>query len=372
MTIPFMGEEEISAAGEAIRSTWLSGNGPKGQQLESEMAKYLGVRYALLVNNCTSALHLALMSLGIKDGEAIIPNYTFTSTGLAPVLVGCKPILNEVDFDTANINVASIRKNITKKTRVIIPVHYAGLPCDMDEILEIAKEFNLPVVEDAAQALGSVYKNKMAGTLGDIGCFSFHAVKNITCGEGGAIVTNSEEIYKKAIVMRDKGTNKYFHNMKESKGFYEYISTGHNFMLSDILAAIALEQFKKLETINGMRTRHAQYLRKGLEKIPGLGLPLEYNDRKTNWHLFTVRVGKTQAFIDGMREHGVIANTHYVPLHLNSFYQEFSYKDGDFPVSEKLNDSLVRLPMYPSLTQDDLDHIVSAVKETMIRITQDH
>tara|TARA_B100000315_G_C14535387_1_gene568208 strand:+ start:496 stop:1659 length:1164 start_codon:yes stop_codon:yes gene_type:complete len=367
LLIPFLGTEEIEAAKKAILSSWISGNGPEGRKLEAKISKYLGVRFAVLVNNCTSALHLALMSLGIKDCEAIIPNYTFTSTGLAPILVGSKPVLCEVDFETANIDTCSIRKLITKKTKVIIPVHYAGLPCNMTEIKKIAKEYKLFVVEDAAQALGSKYKNKMIGTLGDIGCFSFHSVKNITCGEGGVLVTNNKEIYKKAIVMRDKGTNKYFYNQKHSKGFYEYISIGHNFMLSDILAAIALEQFKKLKTINLLRTKHAHYLINGLANVPNLIIPNLFNDRLSNWHLFTVRVpeGKTEKFINEMRKRGIETNTHYVPLHLNSFYKKFGYRKGNFPVSEKINNSLVRLPLYPSLTKGNLDKIIRSIKETM-------
>lgn len=364
---PFLGEEEVEAAGEAIRSTWVCGGGPKGQELEERLAEYLGVRYALLTTNCTSATHLALMSLGVSEGEVVIPNYTFTSTGLAPVLAGCRPVLCEVDYVTANMDVVSLREMITEKTRVIIPVHYAGLPCDMDEILGLAREHNLFVIEDAAQALGAEYKGRKAGTLGDVGCFSFHSVKNITCGEGGALVTNNEEVYKKARVIRDKGTDKYSYDLKRSKGFYEYVSMGHNYMLSDILAAVALAQFKKLETINALRSEHAEYLLEGLSGIEGLGLPVCFDDRKSNWNLFAVRVpgGMASQFADEMRRFGVVANTHYIPLHLNSFYQEFGYKKGDFPVSERLYYSLVRLPLYPDLSAEDLDHIVCSVKKTM-------
>ena len=367
LMLPFLGEEEVEAAGEAIRSTWICGGGPKGQELEERLAEYLGVRYALLTTNCTSAMHLALMGLGILEGEAVIPNYTFTSTGLAPVLAGCRPVLCEIDYATANMDVVSLRDVITEKTRVIIPVHYAGLPCDMDEILELAEEFNLFVVEDAAQALGAEYRGRKAGALGNVGCFSFHSVKNITCGEGGLMVTDDEDVYKKARVMRDKGTDKHSYDLKKSKGFYEYVSMGHNFMLSDILASIALEQFKKLESINTLRRKHAEYLIKGLEDIEDLTLPKTGDGRQSNWNLFVVRVpeGKTKLFVDEMRKFGIVTNTHYIPLHLNRFYQEFGYKKGDFPVSERLYYSLVRLPMYPSLDQKDLDHILFSVRETM-------
>lgn len=364
---PFIGDEEVKAAEEAIRSTWICGNGPKGRELEERLADYLGIRYVLLTTNCTSALHLALMSLGLEGGEAIVPNYTFTSTGLAPVLGGCRPVLCEVDFDTANIDVALLREVITEKTRAVLPVHYAGLPCDMDEITAIAEEFNLYVVEDAAQALGSVYKGRKAGTLGDVGCFSFHSVKNITCGEGGLMVTDNEEVYKRARIMRDKGTDKYAYDLKKSEGFYEYVSTGHNYMLSDILAAVALAQFKKLETIKSLRREYAEYLFEGLSGIEGLMLPVRPDDRQSNWNLFTVRVpeGKANLFVEEMRKFGVGTNTHYIPLHLNRFYRQYGYGEGAFPVSERLYASLVRFPLYPSLSREDLDHIVYSVRETL-------
>jgi dTDP-4-amino-4,6-dideoxygalactose transaminase len=364
---PYLGPEEMAAVEEVLRSTWLCGDGPKGRELEEAVAHYLGVRFALLTTNCTSAMHLALMSLGIDDGEAVIPNYTFTSTGLAPVLAGCKPVLCEVDYATANIDVFSLRERISEKTRVILPVHYAGLPCDMDEILALAEEFNLSVVEDAAQALGATYRGRHAGTFGDVGCFSFHSVKNVTCGEGGIMVTDDEEVYKRARVMRDKGTDKYSFDLKKSEGFYEYVSLGHNYMLSDILAAIALVQFKKLETINGLRKKHAEYLLRGLAGTEGLILPRVYEDRQSNWNLFTVKTseGKAQPFIDEMRTYGVVTNRHYIPLHMNRFYESFGYRGGAFPASEKLSDSLVRLPLYPGLVTDDLDHIIYSARQTM-------
>ena len=364
---PYLGTEETAAVEEVLRRTWICGDGPKGRELEEEIARYLDVRYALLTTNCTSAMHLALMSLGIDDGEAVIPDYTFTSTGLAPLLAGCQPVLCDVDYATANMDAFALRERITEKTRVIIPVHYAGLPCDMNEILELAEEFDLYVVEDAAQALGATYRGRKAGTLGDVGCFSFHSVKNVTCGEGGILVTDDEDVYKKARVMRDKGTDKYSFDLKKSEGFYEYVSLGHNYMLSDILAAIALVQFKKMETINGLRKEHAEYLLSGLSGRDGLILQREYEGRQSNWNLFTVRTpeGKAQPFIDEMRTYGVVTNRHYIPLHLNRFYERFGYSLGDFPASEKLSDSLVRLPLYPDLTTDDLDHIIYSVHKTM-------
>jgi perosamine synthetase len=362
---PYLGKEEVEAASECIRTTWISSNGPKGKAAEKMLAEYLGVKHVVLVSNCTAALHLAMMTLELKEGEVIVPDYTFTSTGLAPTLCGCKPKLSEVEFDTANIDVTKIEENITPETKAIIPVHYAGHPADMDAINEIAKKHNLIVIEDAAQAIGSEYKGKKAGTLSKVGCFSFHTVKNITCSEGGALVTNDDEIAKKARMMRDKGTNKDDFNQSGTVGFYEYISTGHNFMLSDILAAILLEQLKKVDKINEMRAKNADYLTEGLKKLEKIKLPVVKPYAKTNWHLYTIRVpeGKVDFFVKAMNAEGINANIHYPPLHMNKFYQQYGYKKGDFLVSEKVFDSLVRLPLYPHLTQEELDDIIKAVKK---------
>ena len=330
------------------------------------MCKYLGVNHTILVNNCTSALHLALMILGIKSGNVLVPDYTFTSTGLAPILVNASPKLVDVEYDTANIEVNQIERSIDSNTKCIIPVHYAGHPCEMDSINRIANENEIFVVEDAAQALGSEYKGRKAGTLSDIGCFSFHAVKNITCGEGGAIVTNDDKLAEKAVIMRDKGTNKAAFNIHQNTGFYDYVSEGHNFMLSEILAAVALEQFKKIDKITELRRKNADYMVKELKKLnnPKIILPTVKNYANTNWHLFPIKFkGDVNWFSKAMNAEGITANIHYVPLHLTTLYKKYGYKEGDFPNAERVFNSMVRLPMHPGLTKEDMDNIVKAVEK---------
>ena len=366
LTIPFMGDEEADAAATTIRSTWISSNGKVGRALEHDIASYLGVKHAILVNNCTSALHLALMALGIKGGEVIIPDYTFTSTGLAPILVGAKPVLCDVEVDTANIDTDQILQHINPRTKAINPVHYAGHPCDMDKIFSIAEEQNLTVVEDAAQAIGSEYKGRKIGSLNDtsFSCFSFHAIKNISCGEGGLITTNDEKLAYKATIMRDKGTNKKDFHQMGGVGFYEYLMEGHNFMLSEILAAVAKVQFSKLNEINALRTKHAVFFNKQLkpyeEKIK---LPIVKNYAVTNWHIYAIRVpeGKATFFSEAMNAEGIQANTHYPPLHLHSVYKKYGCTNGDFPNSEHVFDTLVRIPLYPQLGKDELHDIVAAI-----------
>lgn len=367
LTGPCFGEEEPKAAAEAVKTTWISGNGPKGKEAENLLADYLGVKHVVLVNNCTSALHLALMACGIKSGEVIVPDYTFTSTGLAPALCNCKPVLSEIEFDTANMDPNRLEENINPETKAIIPVHYAGQPCDMDAINRIAEKHGLIVIEDAAQALGSEYKGKKAGTMSKIGCFSFHSVKNISCGEGGALVTNDDDIARKAIIMRDKGTNKSDFNIQNMTGFYEYISIGHNFMMSDILAAVLVEQLKKIERINSMRAKNAEYLNKNLANIEKIKIPTIRPFAKTNWNLYPIKVpeGKADFFVKAMNAEGIQANIHYPPLHLNKFYQGYGYKKGDFPVCERVFNTLVRLPLSSDMTKEELDDIISAVKKVL-------
>jgi len=366
MVLPFFGKEEIRAVTECIESTWISSDGPKGRELEGQLQKYLKVKHAILVNNCTSAMHLGLWAADIRGGNTVIPDYTFTSTGLAPLAVQSKPKMIDVEYETANIDPNKIK--ITKETRAIIPVHYAGHAADLEPIIKKAKEENVLVIEDAAQALGSEYKEKKLGTIGDIGCFSFHAVKNITCGEGGALVTNNDEIAKKARIIRDKGTNKAEFNIHKNIGFYDYVMEGHNFMFSDILAALTLEQLKKIEEINRRRTANSQYLIKELEKLnkKNLILPIVKKYTKTNWNLFTIRVKEDISKVTkALNAEGITANIHFTPLHLTTLYKKYINKEEKFPVSEKVYGSLIRLPMYPGLTKEELDDIVKAVDKVI-------
>lgn len=366
LTKPFFGDEEKQAAIKAMDS-FVSGSGPITEQFEELLCKYLGVKNAVFLNSCTSALHLSLMVAGIKSGEAICPDYTFTSTALAAVLNNVKPVLCDVEESTCNINPELVRKLVNKNTKAIIPVHYAGHACLMEQLNEISQNAGAILVEDAAQAIGAEYKGKKLGNLSDIGCFSFHGTKNVVCGEGGALVTNNDEWAEKAFILREKGTDKHlFLKEKRKSGFYQYVSEGYSYVQSDILAAIALEQLKKADKIIGLRTKHASYLSSHLKGIPCLNLPLVKDYAKPNWHIFAVRVPENICpwVAKALNAEGIMANTHYVPLHMNKFYQDIRCA-GNFPVSNKISNSLIRLPLYPSLTKNELDDIVEAVKKVM-------
>src|SRR3989344_4759395 len=363
LNMPYFGEEEIKAATDSIKSTWVVGDGPKCREFEAELAKYFKVKHVFIVTSGTAALDLAVKTAGIK-GDIIVPNFTFTATALAATLNNCKPVLVDVQLDTINIDPELIKKNIKDNSKAIIPVDYAGHPCDIDEINQIAKENNLITIQDSAQSIGSEYKDKKIGSLMDLTCFSFHSTKNITSGEGGAITTNNDEYAEKIKIIREKGTDKHKYIGTNKKGYQEAISIGNSYVQSDILAAIVLEQLKKLDKINEMRRKNAEYLNKNLQGV--VEIPKIRSYAKTNWSLYCIRVPKEKrdSFISLLSENGVGANVQYCPLHLNKYYKELlNHKKEDFPISNQIFDTLIRLPMYPQLTKEELDHIIESVKQ---------
>lgn len=367
LNMPYFDKDDEAAVVGSIRSAWVVGDGPKCKQFEEEFARYLGVKYALLTTSCTAALHLAFMSLGLEDGEAIVPDFTFTSTALGPILNGMKIKLCDVEYKTANIEPQFIEKYITKDTKAIVPVDYAGHPCRIDEINEIARRRGLVVVHDAAQSCGAKFKKKLVGSQAKVTCFSFHATKNLVTGEGGCLVTDDDAVAEKAYIMRDKGTNKRKMILGQQQlGYFEYQSKGNSYVQSDILGALALSQLKKLDRMNSRRRAHADYLNRKLEGVEGIGLPFVSADVETNWSIYAIRIldGKLIKFRDALAAEGIGCNTHYHPLHINSYYKNMgNFSDDDFPNANKVYKTLLRLPMYPQLTRQDLDDVVTAVKK---------
>jgi dTDP-4-amino-4,6-dideoxygalactose transaminase len=366
---PYFDREDEEAVREAVRSSWVVGDGPKCREFEEEFAEYLGVKYALLTNSCTAALHLAFMSLGLEEGEAVIPDYTFTSTALAPILNGMTVKICDVEYETANIDPALFKKSITKKTKAVVPVDYAGHPCRIDEVNDIADRYGLIVIHDTAQSCGSKYKGELIGRQARVSCFSFHATKNLVTGEGGCLVTNDDKLAEKAYIMREKGTNKRSLVLSgENIGYFEYQTKGHSYIQSNILGALALSQLKKLDWMNQKRREHARYLNKGLQGTPGIEIPHVAEDVETNWAIYAIRVlnGKLLPVRDALRSEGIECNTHYHPLHINSYYRNMIHcREEDFPNANKVYSTLLRLPMYPQLMRQDLDDIITAVKKVM-------
>jgi dTDP-4-amino-4,6-dideoxygalactose transaminase len=345
-----------------------SGNGPFSKKVQELIKTKFKTKEALLTPSCTAALELAAILLNLKEGdEVILPSYTFVSTANPILLRGATPVFADIDERTLNIDPEEIAKKITPRTKAIFPVHYAGVSCDMDSIMSIAKSYNLIVVEDAAQGVNAKYKGHYLGTIGDIGCYSFHETKNYSCGEGGAILINKDEqLAKRAEIIREKGTNRsQFFRGEVDK--YTWVDIGSSYLLSEILAAVLLEQFEHLHEINEMRrnvfNRYYEQLLP-LEKEGYLRLPIIPKECETNYHIFYILLPSEKErnrVMDELKQRGIMATFHYVPLHLSTMGQKLGYKKGDLPKTEDLSSRLLRLPMYAQLLEEEIDFIVESL-----------
>jgi dTDP-4-amino-4,6-dideoxygalactose transaminase len=363
---PYLDEKDFSAVNKTLRSTFISGNGPQCMEFEKKLAAYLGVKHVLYTNSCTTALDLAFRVKDFPAGsEVIVPNFTYTSTALGPLLNNLKVRLVDVDPLNGNIDVNKIAALINKKTVAIAPVDYAGNPADMDAVMAIAKKHGLYVVHDTAQSIGSLYKGKKTGVMADIATFSFHGTKNLTTGEGGALATNHDALAKRLMFMREKGTDKQSFLMdNRTRGFYEYVDMGSSYVQSNILGALGVSQLEKIDWMNEERRKIAEYYKKELSGISGLDFLKITPGSQLNWHIFGILVPHEQKYwiMDAIRAEGIIANVHYTPLHKNKFYLGYA-KDEEMPGSLAFFGRLLRLPIYPSLTQQERERVVEAVKK---------
>ena len=363
---PYLDEDDFKAVDKAIRSTFVSGDGPDCREFEKMLSEYLGAKHVLFVNSATAALELAFRVKDFKPGsEVIVPDFTYTSTALGALYNNLKIVLADVYPDNGSIDVSKVEKLITGKTVAIAPVDYAGIPADMDAINAIARKHGLYVVHDTAQSIGSVYKGRKTGTLADISTFSFHGTKNLTTGEGGAVVTDNDEIAARIRIMREKGTDKHlFLTDNRTRGFYEYIDTGNSYVQSNLLGALGVSQLKKAEWMNTRRREIADFYVENLKGINGVDLLRITEGAETNWHIFGILVPAEDKYwiMDALRAEGIMANVHYSPLHMNRFYKQLA-TDDEMPGSVKFFRRLLRLPLYPSLTFDEQNNVVKAVKK---------
>lgn len=349
------------------RNKW-SGDGYYTNQIKNFIESVFETKKALMTTSCSSALDMAAMLLDLKEGdEVILPSYTFVSTANAVVLRGAKPIFADICEETLNINPKDIERKITKKTKAIFPVHYAGVSCDMDYIMNIAKQNKLKVVEDAAQGVNAKYKGRYLGTIGDIGCYSFHETKNYTCGEGGAILINNDDnLAKRAEIIREKGTNRsQFFRGEVDK--YSWVDIGSSYLPSDILAAMLYAQLEKLDEINKKREviYNAYYDKlKYLENQGKIRLPIIPKECESNYHMFYILLSTERErnyLMDKLKENEIWAVFHYIPLHSSAMGLKMGYKQGDLPKTENLSSRLLRLPMYTELKVDELNYIIEKI-----------
>lgn len=362
---PFWGKEEERAALSAMRSGSGVGDLAFSDELSEILKEKLGAKYVLPTGSGTAALELSCAILLKKGDEVILPSFTFSSCANAILLSGAKPVFCDISIETYNIDPEEIKKKITKKTKSIMVVHYAGFGCDMEKIMEIANNYDLCVIEDAAHGLGAKYKGRELGTIGDVGCFSFHGTKNAASGEGGAFVTNDKRINKLAEIIREKGTDRSSF-MRGEKKKYSWVGVGRSLILSDILSAIALEQVKKLDLITELRRKNAKYLLSRLKKISSkIVLPHEPVNDYGNWHIFAIRVPRIirDDLIKNLRSYGIEASFHYLPLHSSVMGRRLGYRKNDLPVTEEVSATLIRLPIYPSLKKSEIDYMAAVVEK---------
>jgi dTDP-4-amino-4,6-dideoxygalactose transaminase len=343
----------------------ISGDGKYTKLVQDFFQSKFGARKALMTTSCTSALELATRLLDLKPGdEVIVPSYTFSSTVNPILLAGAKPVFTDIQEDTLNIDPADIRKKITKKTRAIYPVHYGGVSCVMDDIMEIAREHDLKILEDAAQGVNAKYKGKYLGTIGDFGCYSFHETKNYVCGEGGALLINSDDpkIIERAEIIREKGTNRSkFHRGEVDK--YTWVDVGSSSLPSDLLSAFLYAQLEKLDEIQNMRMNvwRAYYTAlKPFQDAGNIRLPIVPDYAGHNAHLFYILFHDEKTrdrIMNQLKGKGILAVFHYVPLHSSPVGLRLGYRKEDLPVTEAISGRLLRLPVYGGITKDEWEFI---------------
>lgn len=371
---PHLNQETIDSVIETLKSGWWT-TGPKVLKFEEEFGKFIGAKYAIAVSSWTAAAHLMLEAINLKEGdEVIIPSITFTATAEIICYFNAVPVIVDVDPATLNIDPEAVEKAITSKTKAIIPVHYGGIPCDMDKLISLARKNNLKIIEDAAHAFPSYYKDKMIGTLGDATGFSFYVTKPLASGEGGMITTDDENIAKRASVMRLHGIDKdgWKRYTKEGSWYYEVIAPGFKYNFTDIQAAIAINQLKEADKLLRARKHVSDYYDSVFAKNELIEIISVPNDRRTSYHLYVIKLNldalkiERAEFIELMKERGVGCSVHFIPLYKHPYYMDkFKFDQKSFPVSESEFPRLVSLPIYPDLSDREMHHISNSVIEIL-------
>lgn len=344
---------------QAIASGHLCGDGPFSKRAQAFMEQRFQTPHALLTTSCTSALEMAALLCDLKAGdEVILPSFTFVSTANAIVLRGAKPVFVDIRPDTLNLDEKLLDAAITPRTRAIWPVHYAGVACEMDAIMALARRNGLLVVEDAAQGVFATYKGRALGTIGDLGCYSFHETKNIVCGEGGALLVNHDRFAKRAEILREKGTNRS-QFLRGQVDKYTWVDVGSSYVPADILAAYLLGQLESGEVITARRGQICAAYRRHLEPLEARGLmrlPVVPDECVSNHHMFYLVLNDAEtrgALMDHLRSAGLMATFHYVPLHTSPMGMEMGWREGTLPVTEQLSARLLRLPLFYDMTEPD-------------------
>lgn len=360
-------DDDIQAVVDVLKSDYLT-TGPKAEEFGKKVAEYTGAKYGVAIANGTAALHAACFAAGIKEGDEVITTpITFAASSNCALYMGAKPVFADIDPLTYNISPEAVERAITPKTKAIIPVHYTGQPCDMDAIEDIAKRHNLTVIQDAAHALGADYKGKKIGSFGDMTTFSFHPVKHITTGEGGMIMTNDDELYKKLVLFRSHGITRNEGLMTKNEGdwYYEQLALGYNYRITDIQCALGISQLKRLDAFVARRRELVDRYNKAFADIDEIGTPFMKEGCNSSWHLYVIKVEERDRVFAALREAGINVNVHYIPVYMHPYYRQNGYKDVCCKNAEELYKRIISLPLYPDLTDEEQDYVIEKVIETV-------
>jgi perosamine synthetase len=363
-------EEEINAVLGVLQSGWLT-TGPRVQEFEAAFARYIGATHALAVNSCTAALHLALAAIGIEEGgEVILPTMTFAASGEVVLYFKARPVLVDCLDGSFHMDPEQVERAITARTRAILPVHYAGYPCDMDRILDVAQRYSLKVIEDAAHALPASYKGRPVGTLGDITCFSFYATKTLTTGEGGMATTANPEYAERMRVLSLHGISRDAWKRYTAEGSWRYdvLEPGYKYNFTDLQAALGLAQLAKCDSMSANRAAIANRYNQALASHDAFQTPHAPPDVEHAWHLYVLlvnasvlRIGRDRV-IEELKQRGIGTSVHFIPLHLHSLYRNrLGYTPGQFPNAEARFERAISLPIYPGMQQVDTDRVIEAL-----------
>jgi UDP-4-amino-4,6-dideoxy-N-acetyl-beta-L-altrosamine transaminase len=366
---------DIAEVVKVLRSDWIT-QGPKVKEFEEALAKYCKAKYAVAVSSGTAALHLACLAAGLEKGdEAITTPITFLATANSIIYAGAKPVFADIDYETVNISPGEIKKKITKKTKAILPVHFAGLPCDMPEIAKIAKRHKLNVIEDACHALGAEYKSnnrwvKVGSCLhSDMTVFSFHPVKNITTGEGGAVTTNNRRFYEKLIILRNHGMYKSISSTKKQPWLYKMIDLGFNYRITDFQSALGLSQLKKIDRFLIKRRSIAGKYIHSFADIKAIETQKTDKNKIHAYHLFIIKLNLKNAktareeFYNQLHRMNIGTQIHYIPVHLQPYYRRlFGYRSGDFPKAEDYYNRCISIPLFPDMKDEEIHFVIDSIK----------
>ncbi len=368
----YIDEEDIMAVVETLKQSLIT-SGPKIDEVEEKICEITGAKYAVVVANATAALHIACMSLGIGEGDEVITTpLTFVASANCILYCGAKVVFSDINPYTYNICVEDIKRKITSRTKAIIAVDFAGQAAELDKIREICKQNNLYFIEDAAHAIGTKYDGEAVGSIADVTCFSFHPVKTVTSGEGGAVTTNDIEIYKRLKLLRGHGITRDKEMMKEkSRGswYYEQIALGFNYRMTDFQAALLISQLNKLSKFSSKRKQITQYYNNAFKNIDEIILQKNHPKSDTTPHLYIIQLDleklncTRKEFFDAMKAEGINCQVHYIPVYYQPYYREMGYKKGICSNAEKIYEGIISIPLYYEMKDEDINDVVNAVKK---------